>query len=471
MYKGYVMFSIKRLMVGVFIVTMLSSPSFSAVFEASSLHDSVGRSETVQDLFFERWGTIMDRELYLDMFGKINWIPGFKVRTVDRATGEKKTVDMRLVRTYGSLTINYPVIGGYDGNFMKRLAKGSSTKTDEKDTPDASAETEEAPGLLAPKNLIVGFTMTGFHYGLTRSTDVDRGNAGNASVSDYKYTQFFDDMFALSVLYMPYFYIHGGLILNNQIEPNNDGTMSYGGSRDGYPKKRFFFASNFLSFISCNATTTSGKMEKIGTSVEVTKMAGMLKTFPAYTPKVTIGYKLLKYYNDEGYESVWVGGATTSTGVYKSSYMSDAEKQHAKLHTFSFLVEEDINNIFLADYFMEFQRCGRSLYDKQTSKKIKLAKTREVRGSAGINFLGFDKANTSSFVCKVGVSHLWDPGISVQRENGSGYSVNGWLASIKFDHPLAGVEFMVNYNYSKELRKLVEATDKFAIEGSLFVRI
>ncbi|HNX59426.1 MAG TPA: hypothetical protein PKK43_10020 [Spirochaetota bacterium] len=468
------MSNVIKVLVGTLLYVALLSPVSAAVYEASSLHDSVGRSETVQDLFFERWSSIMDRQQYFDMYGKINWVPGFKVRATDRSTGADKTVKMRLVRTYGSMTINYPVVGGYEDGIDKRLKRGSSsTGTTAKDdgTAGAKSETEEPTGLVSPKNLILGFTMTGFHYGLTRKTEVDRGNAGSDSATDYKYTQFFDDMFALSVLYMPYLYVHGGVIINNQIDPNDDGTMSYGKSRDGFPQKRFFVASNFLSFINCNATTTSGKMEKIGGSLEITKFAGMLKTLPAYTPRVTVGYKLLRYYNDKGYESVWVGSPTTSTGADKSSYMSDSEREHAKLHTYSILVEEDVSNIFLVDYYVEFQHCGRSLYDKRTNDKIDLAAVREMRGCAGINFFGFDKTNESSLVFKFGLSRFWDPGVAVQREKGSGYSVNGWLASIKLDHPIAGIEFMVNYNYSKELRKLIEAADKYAIEGSLFVRI
>lgn len=468
------MSNVIKVLIGVSLSVFMFNPVSAAVYEASSLHDSVGRSETVQDLFFDRWASIMDRQQYFDMYGRINWVPGFKVNATDRSTGESKTVKMRLVRTYGSMTINYPVIGGYEDGITNRLKKGSSsTGAAGKDegNGDTKSDTEEPAGLVSPRNLILGFTMTGFHYGLTRKTEVDRGNAGSDSVTDYKYTQFFDDMFALSVLYLPYLYVHSGIIINNQIDPNDDGTMSYGKSRNGYPQKRFFVASNLLSFINCNATTTSGKMEKLGGSLEITKFAGMLRTLPAYTPSLTLGYKLLRYYNDKGYESVWVGSPTTSTGAAKSSYMSSSERDHAKLHTLSMLLEEDISNIFLAEYYMEFQHCGKSLYDKRTNKKIDLAAVREMRGCAGINFFGFDKTNVSSLVFKFGLSRFWDPGIAVQREKGSGYAVNGWLASITLDHPLAGIEFMVNYNYSKELRKLIEAADKFAIEGSLFVRI
>ena len=64
---------------------VLSVPAYvsAASYEASSLFNSVGRSETVQDLFFERWETILDRQLYVDWYGKINWVHDFKVHTVN----------------------------------------------------------------------------------------------------------------------------------------------------------------------------------------------------------------------------------------------------------------------------------------------------------------------------------------------------------------------------------------------------
>lgn len=66
----------------------------------------------------------------------------------------------------------------------------------------------------------------------------------------------------------------------------------------------------------------------------------------------------------------------------------------------------------------------------------------------------------------------WLQGFQVKAYNrGTGYSVNGWIFKIEYNMPLGGFHFMVNKNYSEEIRKLVEAADKLAIEGSLFFRI
>lgn len=442
-----------------------STGAFAVVYEASSLHDAVGRSETVQDLFFERWSTIIDRQLYFDMYGKINWIPNFSVNTVDRATGEKKAVDMRLVRTYGSLTVNYPILGGYEGtDFSSRLAAGSSV-------PAETKESETESGLWKPKNLVLGLTMTGFHYGLTRATDVDRGDAGNETVTDYKFTQFFDDLFAASLVYQPYVYVHAGVIMNNQIDPKDDGTMDYSDGNEGFPTFRYFFASNLLSFLNANATTTTSKVEKISTGIEVNKLVALLTPIPKAVPVLTLTYKRLCMYNDEGFEAVWVGSLKDSNGNLKNDYMDDGLKQHANLHTLSVLVTENLGNFILADFFTEFQYCPKDLYEKSTSEKLTLRKTREIRGSLGINFLGLSGKRTDTLIARFGVGNYWDPGIAVHSDKGKGKDKTGFIASLGYDSPLFGAEFMFDYNYSKELRKLIESTDKFAIEGSFFFRI
>ena len=99
------------------------------VYEASTLHNSVSRSETVMDLFFKRWDTIQERELYCDIYGKINWVPGFQIKSINKGTGERMAVDMRLVRSYGSISLNYPIIGGYKGkNIKERMANRKATE-------------------------------------------------------------------------------------------------------------------------------------------------------------------------------------------------------------------------------------------------------------------------------------------------------------------------------------------------------
>ena len=117
---------------------------------------------------------------------------------------------------------------------------------------------------------MLGFTTTGYHYGLTRQAEIDRGIAGSDSVSDYKYAQFFDDIFAVSFVWKPYIYVHGGILVNNEIEPNDDGTMSYFNSSG--ISTRWFVASNILSFLDTNFVLKESEVESMGAEVALKKM-------------------------------------------------------------------------------------------------------------------------------------------------------------------------------------------------------
>lgn len=462
----------KMLLAGI-ILAFASTGLYAVVYEASTLHNAVARSETVQDLFFERWSYILDRQQYLDLYGKINWIPGFKVNTYNRGTGKKEAVDMTLVRGYGSLTVNIPVLGGYDkGEITRRLSKAEPAASDKGAEEEATEEKGVGPmGLVKPKSLVVGFTATGFHYGLRRESTVDRGSAGSESISDSRYTQFFDDIFALSVLYIPYFYVHGGIIMNNQIEPNDDGTMDYFDNNEGYPEYRYFLASNLFSFLNLNATTTKEGMEKLAVDVGVTKLTGMLVKVHPLTPQVTVGYRQLNLFNDEPWDSVWVRSDVAKDGTPKTLAMDDADKEQAKLHTFSFLVTEDLFNTVFLDFFVEGQYCTETLIEKRTGEELDLQPLRELRGSIGLNFIEmFSDNRPDSLRLDFGLGYYWDPALAIHREGGYAYGAKGFYTGLRYDHPFAGAEVTVSYNYSKELRKLAEAVDKVALEGSLFVR-
>ncbi len=446
------------ILITIFITIWLNSNIFAAVYEASTLHNAVSRSETVQDLFSERWKLIEEQELYFDFYGKLNWVPGFKINTINKGTGEKEAVDMRLIRTYGSVTVNYPIIGGYEGKTIaERMRKG----------PGAKKKSEEG-GLWKPKNLILGFTATGFHYGLTSETSVDRGDAGTESVTDYKYTQFFDDIFAASLLYRPYFFIHGGVIINNQIEPNDDGTMDYGNSTNR--TTRYFVSSNLLSFLNLNAATTKDKVESIAVGLIINNGLKFFMKPPSLLPRLTVTYKKLALFNDEPYDPVWV---VKSKGT--AINLSDSEKDSADLHTLSLLIEWDLlSRIFIAG-FAEYQKPSKTLIEKRTvtsdtdpGEEVEYAPIREMRASLGYNFLSAGKPSRA--VLTFGLSRYWDVAIPVHRESGEGYTLTGGFLEFKWESPWYGIELKGAYNYSSELRKLVETADKFMIETSIFAR-
>lgn len=454
-------------------VLTLPSLSRAAVYEASTLHNSVSRSETVLDLFFDRWNRIQDMELYFDWYGKINWVNNFQVNAVNAGTGKTEAVDMTLVRAYGSITINIPLLGGYDAENMRERLKYGTGKVDQFKPGGQQAQPEQGAiaGLWKPKNLILGLTATGFHYGLTRKGTVDRGAADDQTFTDYKYTQFFDDIFAASLLYRPYFHIHCGVIINRMIEPNDDGTMSYSNTSD--MTKRFFVSSNLLSFLNVNSTVRSSEMESLAVGLLINQVVGFINENAGEAmPKLTITYKQIRLFNDEAYDPVWVGSVYYFGGE-KTPEMPDDAREEAKLHTLSVQLAGNIAQYLYYDFFSEFQRPDETLYDRQTSEEIDYSPVREFRAILGWNFMGANVQQGEMFVASAGVSRYWDPAIRIHRDSGEGYAAWGGMFMLEgrlfvYGVPL-GFSATVSRNYSGELRKLVETVDKWVYEGSLNV--
>lgn len=442
---------------------LIYSQAFPAAYEASTLHNAISRSETVQDLFFSRWETIQDKEQYLDWYGKINWVNDFKINAINSATGEKKAVPMMLIRSYGSITFTYPVLGGYEGaSWKERLAGKRKEKTEEAENGEGTL------GLWKPKNLVLGITATGFHYGLKRTAKIDRGSAGSASGTDYKYSQFFDDIFAASVMYRPYFHMHFGVVLNNQIEPKDNGTMNYGSSSNR--KLRYFMGSNILSFLNVNATTTSQSLESIALGLKINTIAGIfVKDMSPLIPELTITYKLMNIFKDQPYDPVWVNSRYDTDGNLKSSMTRDSMKKKASLNTLSFLVKENLFDYVLIEFYTELQKQSGKLIEKRTGQKIEFNPLREMYLSAGYNFLHSSAKEGYSLTASIGGSTYWDVAVPVHRKSGSKYYLDGGFFGINLAAPLAGAEFKLVYNYAPELKKLIETADKLAIEGSIYI--
>ncbi len=463
MKKGLIFFVISSTLTLFFLIPVTTHAN---VYEASTLHNAVSRSDTVQGLFYQRWETIIEESLYLDLYSKINWLSGFQVNSYNRGTGTSEATEMTLVRTYGSITITYPIL---TMNYFDQISK----RFDYEKKEQSIAEEEEGTGISKywdENALLIGITTTGFHYGLTRKTEVDRGDAGSETVTDYKYTQFFDDIYAISILYVPYVYIHGGYIVNNQIEPDDDGTIDYGDSSNR--TTRYFFSSNILSFLNTNATVAEREVEVLAFSLNINQTIMPFYQINPLIPEVTIGYKQINLYNDEGFDPVWVSSFyIPNLNTIKDGTMTDSNKDEAQLQLYTLLLTKNFGNIVIPRFYMEMQRTDKTLIDKRTMEKIDIDPIKDMRIDIGINFFGFFDFKYQTLIISGGWSRFWDPAIAVHRESGTGYSVDGWIFKIEYNMPFGGAHFMVNKNYSKELRKLIEATDKLAIEGSLFLRI
>ena len=79
---------------------------YPVAYEASTLHNAVSRSETVQGLFAERWSAILAGDPFLDLCGRINWVPAFKVNTVTMTGGNKQTQRDSLINRVNQDTDN-----------------------------------------------------------------------------------------------------------------------------------------------------------------------------------------------------------------------------------------------------------------------------------------------------------------------------------------------------------------------------
>lgn len=405
----------------------------TAVYEASTLYNSVSRAETVQDLYMKRWDTLKEKNFYFDIYGKINWVFDFDVNTYNSGSGEYESTELRLTRTYGSMTLALP-IGGFRNT------------------------TEDS-------DFIIALNTTGFHYGLTKDVEIDRGGAGTESVSDYKHSQFFDDIYAVSVLFRPYFTFHGGLIINNEYVPKDDGTMDYLDPVESYKKK--FIAIELYKFMAFSMNIDEGKPESTKASVAVNPVLGfIMDTRSIYFPVITLGYENTSAYNDELYDPVWVN--TPESKGEAASYPKDS----AKLNIYSLTINQRFAESFTIEGFLGAQYITDDLYTKETGneKKIRISKAKEWYLLLSYNpVTAHDQANIKAYT---GISWYWDPAVRIHRkDSGKGNAVYGWIIGCDFDFVHFGGDMKAEYNYSGDLKKLIETADKWAIEGSLFLRI
>ncbi len=419
----------KNFLLAVFLLLIMGSVSHAAVYEASTLHNAVSRSETVQGLFTKKWDDLMEKNFYFDISGTINWVYGFDVNTWNAGSKKYEATDLNLVRTYGSMVFAIPFGSPGEGN-------------------------ELMPFMLA-------FTTTGFHYGLTKTIDIERENGGSETITDYKHSQFFDDIYALSFLWRPYVYFHAGIITNKEYQPDADGKMDYANPLNS--KTRGFISSNVLSVLGLQVNATEKEVDSFGTTVEVTNLVGLFSEDAkknTYIPAVTLGYGYRSEYNDEDCDSVWV--------VTGDAPVDDEEKDTAKLHIFDLLVTQKITDNFNFDVFAAMQYISQDIYAKNDAEKIDPSLMKEFYCMLNYKIM-YDSA---SFVkIYTGASWYWDPAIAIHRESGTGDSVWGFILGCDANFVSYGFEAKVVYDYSSELKKLVETTNKVSFEGSAFYRI
>ena len=424
-------------------------PCHAAVYDASTLHDAVSRSETVQELFFARWNTIREKTACFDLYGIINWVPGYMIKSYNSGNGQYQDVDMTLVRTYGSVTVGYPLLKGYNFEGVKKIF---STPTGQAEAE--SAEKEKMKPAREETDPFLAFTASGFHYGLTRSVEVNRGSAGTESISDYKYSQFFDDIFALSFIWNPWVCLHGGIILNREIMPKDDGTMDYSDAVSS--RMRYIGSIEIYSLLTLQTTSAKNEMEAFGLSLKLTTLSGMFFNMDrTYIPEVIFAWKALRRFNDQPWESVWV----------QNQYVDGAKRHRAYLHTFDIAVQSRGLEPWTIECGTGFQYINKPIIDRRTKETIDVPALRKADLSFGYDLFNGDKGRHVIF--SIGASRFWDPAIPIHRDGGTGYGLYGWNTSLKGSFYLLEAELKLSRNDARELHKLVEASDHLVLEGRL----
>ncbi len=418
------------------------------VYEASTLHNAASRSQTVLHIFYERWDSMLSNYLHFDAYINLNWVYDFYVNTYNRGTGQKEAVPMRLVRTFSDLIFLFPAYSPHD-----------VTPSDESQPVDITdVTTFRKP--WAYNTVLLGFTLCGYHYGLTRSVKINRGSAGSESASDYAFSQFFDDIAAATLIFVPYITLHTGIIFNQQIEPNEDGTLDYNFDPSSISKRYFGSLSVFNAF-TWRSTAANDRVESSDISISITPLLHLIGYITTSLPEIIIGYKRYNKYNDEPYDPVWV-----SSAIGKSNTMTDSSKQHATLNTYYTLLTESFGSFHLAAH-IELQHVDATLIDKRSGQKVILPLMRLWMAKAGYDFLerpGWD------LILWFGVNKFYDPAISYHSKH-SDNDTGGWFAMIDGVAPYITLSIKASYNEASELDKLVEAVDKYILEATASFRI
>lgn len=416
----------------IILLLSMTNTIFAEVYEASTLHNSVSRSETVLSLFADRWKLLEDKNFYFDIYGKINWTYDFNINTFNSGNNEYEPVDLNLIRTYGTMSLAYPV------------------------TEFRSAERDN--------DLIIAFSMAGFHYGLTKDVEIDRGSAGSETTTDYKHSQFFDDIYAFSVLFRPYVYVHSGIIVNQEFVPNEDGTMDY---KDPVKSsKKFFINSNVLQMLGLQLNADDSSIEQMKVSLNASMVYSMIKgiNLTDYHPVLEFTYEYVEAYNDEAYDAVWVKSPTN-----KSATMSNSDKESAVLNILSAQLDQRLSRNFTTETNLSFQYINEKIYAKDETTAIDVSPLKEFHFL--IAYEPIIEKSTLNFKFYTGLSWYWDPAVAVHREKGTDNDLWGWVLGLDFGTDMIGLETKIVYNYSDDLKKLVETADKWSFEGSLFFRI
>ena len=396
---------------------MIPQILLAGAYQASSLHDSVRRTTTVYDVFQNRWNEMEKNNSFFDIFANVNRINGFQIYVPDKQVGgdAQKTAGMTLTRAFGGASVLLP------------LSIFSESSND-----------------------YLGFTLTGYYYGLENNMKINRGTLGNEEVKDYRYGQFFDDIIALTYMKPSYLLIHGGILLNNTVEPRDDGTMSVWNSSDLHVK--WFLSATLLSVFTIDTINKGNIADATNFELKLTTLYSLFfGKLPSFVPEIKPGIKITKQFTDSAYNAVWVHKIKSDTD----------KRESARLTLFTLGIDENIADfIFFTGYF-SWQKPSKTLIEKRTDERIHLKPLKEFRAALGIDILFLSE--THSLVPEFGYSHYWDETLPLHSDSHK-YAANGLFGSLSYTLSIAMIDvkafLALGRNDSNELKTLIEYYDK-----------
>jgi len=259
-----------------------------ADYDPGDLIDSAKRSKSIMEVFLERWEKLyqspkgeeryqhsyikQDKVLKKDLYQNLE--KGEFVQCVDLYFNQETILDFSVRTPFGVSNMN----------LRKRYGVFIFQFLD-----------------IEEPDLHFVFSLSGARYGLYKefdlsgSSQIEDGFPDNSSMTDTFFTQIYDDLVLFSVYSKPWFVVHAGIFINEEVDPVN-GIIGDGNDINRKLKSRFMFhaeAGGFLfsRFIFNSETSEAETLnEKINFS-SLLALAGYplwKKTFP----ELALGYAL-----------------------------------------------------------------------------------------------------------------------------------------------------------------------------------
>jgi hypothetical protein len=438
----------------VLLLTLIPLLQVSALqtYDPGDLVNAIKRGQVLTELYLNRWN-IMENSLSIEELKQMNYQE--KYYHVSRG-GYSKTLD---VYFHGEDILKYPIntpFGKYNLDLF-RIFGSTIVRFDE----------------LADLGLLkwgFAFSAAGYRYGMVKNTKLNDSSSisgtpalGQQQVTDYLYSQIFDDLLVLTNIFKPFGYIHVGILLNQQIDPGPDGMLNTADDREEKSGSRVFLDSNLFGFLFVNMgyNTANDKAESLSTRMELFSLLAI----PGWTaprskyPDLYLGYS-------------YINPSSSLTG--KENFTAESYK--SKMTAFA--------ELFYNYYDALFFKAKTEVFLKGRTSNESGYIGKQFYGELGFRLDAFTvmsdpeayyKANTDeettflSYYIILGMSYLIDGRLrdfGNPRSETAGFT-GGLQMNIGTSSLGGTLEIKGSYNYSPKLYNLIEAYDHWIFELSL----